>query len=157
MNESEIAKHIWRVCNGWESDSDEANRGLSYYVGDIQEKAIDGSLHITRKQMKKDIKIIDSIISDLKDLKAYIKEHIDDVESPVVEAARERGMIELPKSGTLISLPEFIEDCKQGFFVDGSGFYATLSLYDPSKPCLPSDVLAGRVLHEYPYILWPDR
>jgi hypothetical protein len=85
MDEREIAKHIWDVCHNLCNNQYDEDHGLIYDMESLQERSINGSLHTSRKEMKRDVQIINSIISDLKDLRRYIKDHIDDIGLDVMQ------------------------------------------------------------------------
>lgn len=62
----------------------------------------------------------------------------------------------IPDYGDLMTLEEFEENCHCGGFIDydGSGYYATPTHFDRSKPASPSDICQGRVNRNFTHVLW---
>jgi hypothetical protein len=61
----------------------------------------------------------------------------------------------LPKYGDLMKREEFVERCKNGFFVDydGHGYYASETEMSDVL-ALPSDVTHGKVFHGFSHVMW---
>lgn len=62
------------------------------------------------------------------------------------------------KHGDLILLEDFVESCKNGWFIDydGSGNYATENKQTDITIC-PSDVIDGKYRKDFTHVMWYNR
>jgi len=61
-----------------------------------------------------------------------------------------------PDYTDLMTLDEFVDCVKTGLFIDydGSGYYATESLYDRDSPAIPSEIKQGKINSSYTHVAW---
>lgn len=62
----------------------------------------------------------------------------------------------IPDYGEVMTLQEFVEQCKHHFFMndDGSGYYAESTETMTDLVCRPSDVANGNITEGYNYVIW---
>lgn len=60
--------------------------------------------------------------------------------------------------GDLFTLEDFIDNCKEGGFMDSDGFgnYSTKDKVSTIEIC-PSDVIAGIYRKDFPYVVWYNK
>lgn len=65
-------------------------------------------------------------------------------------------LVLLPTYGSLYELESFIDRCHDGSFIDydGTGYYATSTEMDRDAEVRPSDILKGKINHEYTHVMW---
>lgn len=63
----------------------------------------------------------------------------------------------VPDYGDLMTLEDFEANCRCGGFIDynGTGYYATPTHFDRSKPARPSDISAGCIDRSFfTHVIW---
>lgn len=67
-------------------------------------------------------------------------------------------MTPLPDCGDLMTLDEFIEDCKSGCFIDYDGYgYYSDGVYETDIKVYPSNVLDGEIQYKWTHVNWYNR
>ena len=67
-------------------------------------------------------------------------------------------MLTSTNTGDLMTLDEFIGECKNGNLIDYDGFgYYSDGVKESKDPVYPSEVLTGEIQYKWAYVNWYNR